>query len=482
MKHSRILLAFIITAAPGFLLCPSSFLFAQGSLTPPGAPAPTMKSLDQIEARKPIASAPFTISQSGSYYLTAKITVATGDAITINADNVTLDLNGFTMSSTAPSAIGTAIQLSNGRKHVAIHNGHISSGVTVSGGVYSGSGFGNGVSYPSVAPTNVRVTNLGVYGCRFAGINLGPNSTLIESCEVDTAGDLGLSAVSVSNSSAVRCGNYGIYANRASNSAGDSTGSGIGVRVTDAAEHCVGTSVTGTGVYAVDIAVNCKGYTTTSGTGLHANIAENCLGYSPTGGSAIDGSVVKNCYGLNDGNGAGVYAARSAENCYGASNTGEGIQATNAVNCYGYSNTYTGLDVNTAENCYGYSGASGGGVIASSTAQNCHGESTGNGIGVGAFNAQNCYGKSAGNNGVDATTAENCYGISTSGSGVLGTTAQNCYGISNNGTGIYAIHIASGCSGRSHSATGLNAFIAHVCFGYSDTATGLDTSHNVDSQ
>jgi hypothetical protein len=34
--------------------------FAQGNLTPAGAPAPTMNSLDQIEARTPISFAPFT--------------------------------------------------------------------------------------------------------------------------------------------------------------------------------------------------------------------------------------------------------------------------------------------------------------------------------------------------------------------------------------------------------------------------------------
>ena len=42
---------------------------AQGSLTPPGAPAATMRSLDQIEPRLPISSLPFSISQPGSYYL-----------------------------------------------------------------------------------------------------------------------------------------------------------------------------------------------------------------------------------------------------------------------------------------------------------------------------------------------------------------------------------------------------------------------------
>lgn len=50
---------------------------AQGSLSPPGAPAPTMKTLNQIESRTPISAAT-TITQSGSYYLTADISVAGG--------------------------------------------------------------------------------------------------------------------------------------------------------------------------------------------------------------------------------------------------------------------------------------------------------------------------------------------------------------------------------------------------------------------
>ena len=78
-------------------------VLAQGPITPPGAPAPAMKTLDQIEPRTPISSLPFTISQSGSYYLTRNLqfTAATGPAILINANYVTLDLMGFTLSSTA---------------------------------------------------------------------------------------------------------------------------------------------------------------------------------------------------------------------------------------------------------------------------------------------------------------------------------------------------------------------------------------------
>src|ERR1700722_17008335 len=42
--------------------------FSQGSLTPPGAPAPTMLTLSQIEPRTPISSLPFNITRPGSYY------------------------------------------------------------------------------------------------------------------------------------------------------------------------------------------------------------------------------------------------------------------------------------------------------------------------------------------------------------------------------------------------------------------------------
>lgn len=51
-----------------------STAFAQGSLTPPpGAPAPTMITLQQIEPRTPISSVPFTITTPGSYYLTTNL-------------------------------------------------------------------------------------------------------------------------------------------------------------------------------------------------------------------------------------------------------------------------------------------------------------------------------------------------------------------------------------------------------------------------
>jgi hypothetical protein len=114
--------------------------FPQGSLTPPGAPGPMMKTLAQIEPRTPISSVPFTISQSGSYYLTNNVTVNTGDAIIITANGVSLDLNGFTISSGAAAAIGTGILINAGRRMWRFRMASSRAGWTNNGGILLGSG------------------------------------------------------------------------------------------------------------------------------------------------------------------------------------------------------------------------------------------------------------------------------------------------------------------------------------------------------
>ena len=94
---------------------------AQGPLNPPGPPAPTMKSLDELatkldqantkldqtnaSAEKRVdvltlpgsATASHIISQPGSYFLGGNIIGGGKTAIEISASNVSLDLNGFVL-------------------------------------------------------------------------------------------------------------------------------------------------------------------------------------------------------------------------------------------------------------------------------------------------------------------------------------------------------------------------------------------------
>src|SRR5688572_22881084 len=110
--------------------CVSVFLlaagqaFGQGNLNPPGPPGPTMKTLDQIEPRTPISSVPYAITSAGSYYLTGNLTNTTAtNGISIRADNVTLDLGGFTLAGVGQFFAGIA--LGPRQVNVTIMNGVI---------------------------------------------------------------------------------------------------------------------------------------------------------------------------------------------------------------------------------------------------------------------------------------------------------------------------------------------------------------------
>jgi hypothetical protein len=328
-----------------------STALAQGSLTPPAAPAPTMKSLDQIEARTPISSAPFNISQPGSHFLTTNVTVSSGNAITIATNGVTLDLNGFTISSTEASPTGAGILLNNGLKNITILNGHIRGSVTNDGsGVYSGKGFGCGII--GNFPVNVVVSRVSVSGCLYCGIYLGiGDSTVVESCTVRTVGNDGIVASTIKTSSAVDCGGNAIYGDQVS---------------------------------------DCRGQSTGSGNGVVANaIAQNCYGYSSDGDGVVVHSSAQNCYGVSS-SGDGIYASYTVQNCYGSSLIGNGVVANIALDCYGRSYISYGVDANTAQNCYGRSYSSYG-VYAYRIAIGCFGYSD-YGTGLYAFIANVCSG------------------------------------------------------------------------------------------
>ena len=296
-----------LALAFAFILHPSSFILAQGSLTPPGAPAPTMKTLDQLEPRTPISSAAFTISTSGSYYLTGNLTVASGNAITISADQVTLDLNGFSISSTASPASGTAVLLSSARKNITIKNGHIRGTATFTAGAFTVVGFLNGVSNSSGTSANLRVSDLNVLGMASDGINLGffsVSTYVVERCNVTVCGAIGIKAGLVRDCSSDTTGDTAIQADIATNCSGETVNivaAAFGVIGSSTVENCRGIAVSGTGVQGFCVS-NSRG-TSTSGTGLVGNSAFNCEGFSTSGSFGLSSPLgtASSCRGKRDG-------------------------------------------------------------------------------------------------------------------------------------------------------------------------------------
>jgi hypothetical protein len=122
-------LAFAAVSAFAFI---TPDLFAQGSLTPPGPPAPIMKTLDQVEPRLPInatntpgdGTSSFKITASGSYFLIGNVTGESGkNGISVSASNVTIDLNGFAVNGTGGSLDGIHVEPGNSR--LTVRNGII---------------------------------------------------------------------------------------------------------------------------------------------------------------------------------------------------------------------------------------------------------------------------------------------------------------------------------------------------------------------
>jgi hypothetical protein len=296
MKTKIALLALLST----FSLQPSTLL-AQGSLTPPGAPAQTMKSLDQVYARLDSrtaitnAASGFFITAPGSYYLTTNLTVSSGNGININASGVTLDLNGFTISSTNTPPSFAGISLNGAFSDITIVNGHIRSSVTNNGsGVYGGSGFASGIACSvGVPPTNVMVSMISVSGVKYYGIYLCTgNATIVEACTVTTAGDLGIFASTIKDSVATDSFNA-IIGDQVADCRG--IGSGNGVVASTTVQNCYGqSSGVFAGVSVSGTALNCFGTNSSSGAGIFATIAQNCIG-SSVSGIGLQATIANSC-------------------------------------------------------------------------------------------------------------------------------------------------------------------------------------------
>src|SRR5689334_15611004 len=86
----------------------------------------------EITQCTPISGVPVTISAAGTYCLTTDLYVGSGTAITIQADNVVLDLNGHALA--GPGGSSSTGIYSNLHRGLRIRNGTVrnfSSGVLI---------------------------------------------------------------------------------------------------------------------------------------------------------------------------------------------------------------------------------------------------------------------------------------------------------------------------------------------------------------
>ena len=444
------------TIAITVAVCLTSVVFGQGSLTPSGAPAPTMKTLDELntaiagvsnavdairdEARIPI-SASTTINSAGSYYLATNIvTEGTTPGIRISSDNVMVDLNGFSILGSG--ANGNGISISIGVDNAVVRNGTIRDCYKhgVSAGNCTNCTFRNlrilgnarnGAPYAGIQPGyHARVENCRVIGNLGLGVFVNSNSVVVGNT-IENQGAAGLRVIGsgtyiADNIVKGNADNYDL-----------SSGNQINILLCEIPETldwpcsvklagtltCSQNNVDGITVNADDISINLDGHTlsgpgASSGHGIFQATTHRNL-------SVENGKVVE-WRGVNRG---GIYASGKVARI-------QGVQAS--TNYYGIYTGY-GSMINGCTACdNGYDGILAG---TSSEVSGCTACDNGcDGISAGTGAVSGCAAHDNGDDGISASggTISGCTAYDNGDDGIYGTacTISGCTADQNTGDGI----------------------------------------------
>jgi hypothetical protein len=271
------------------LVAGTAAVLTAGPLNPPAGPVTsTYKTLNEVEPRTPISSLPFVISQPGSYYLTGNLNLAgtTQDAITVNASNVTVDLNSFSISGGRSGVVvGSSVQ------SVTIENGGIrdvaASGITRTG---------NASNSSDMSVRAVSVSNAGDFGI------LVGRQAFVQDCDVRGA----------------RVGIAGGFASRFQNcTIGQSRIQGFEAEDGSIVERCTVLDTQGGPASGV-------GFRLGFGT-----VASECNAYNNTGvGFSLETNVLvraSTAFGSGSHGFTVTFAGSRIENCNANNNTGSGV-------------------------------------------------------------------------------------------------------------------------------------------------------------
>jgi hypothetical protein len=313
----------------------------------------------------------YVISSPGSYYLTGNITTPGKNAIRVTVDDVTIDLNGFSVTSTAnpPNDNGIIFQ--------GVQVGSIRNGVVRNGRLKGW------LAAVEASGTSMHVTDVSVSEC-VQGIDLGAfsNGSLVDHCTVYLTTGTSILAETVSDCSVSAAANYGIEAVTVENCVADCTGPAAisAANVTNCYGRNAGTSSTSSGINAENVANSYgegeTGIKTTGASALvssstHAGTANNCTGRG-RGGNGIDTDVATGSRGETD-SGTGLFANYMATNCLGISKSGEGLVTSIATNCFAQTTSGdVALNANgTATGCRGWNQTAANQAISTAIAIGC---------------------------------------------------------------------------------------------------------------
>jgi len=345
-------------AALSTIVCQPSTARAQGSLTPPGPPSPTMKSLSQIEPRTPISLLPYSITNPGSYYVTANLTgVAGTNGITITVGSVEIDLMGFVLIGVPGSGDGVSVPTS--QMNISIHDGNLQ-------------GWG-GYGVNGTNASNSHLERLRAFSNTAGGLALG-NASVI--CDCEASSNL-WHGITVGNGSVVRDST----ASANSGAQGPSSGSGIVGGNSIVVSGCAATLNWGWGIALGDDSTisSCSassdnlnylfgGILTGNGCTITSCTAnKNLEGEHGNGIVTGNSCIIKECTanynnaGIVTGTGCNIIECIA---CFNAVGTGEGIVAGDISivrGCVVNGNTYGGIYC--GNNCFIIDNASLGNLV-----------------------------------------------------------------------------------------------------------------------
>jgi parallel beta-helix repeat protein len=173
-----------------------------------------MKTLAQVEPRTPISSLPYTITESGSYYVTGNLS-STGHGIIIESSGVTVDLMGFSLTGDVGECMscygihmwgstnaaidkvvikgGVISGFSNGLR-LGYTNGSRIEGLMLSGNIFEGVYFSGSHSSHCLGNTlsDCTITGNGGAGVVLNGFSGQCNGNTITDCTIGGNGDEGV--------------------------------------------------------------------------------------------------------------------------------------------------------------------------------------------------------------------------------------------------------------------------------------------------